>query len=224
MSGLELRVVEDAEAAAQAAAELLAETARAGGQLVLSGGSSPRRAFELAAALEPDWSRAGIWFGDERAVPADDERSNYRLAQEHLLARLEREPAVHRIQGELGAAAAADAYEQELGGVALDLSLNGLGPDGHTASLFPGSPSLDEDSRRAIAAEPGLEPFVERVTLTVAAFAGIPLVVFLVVGEPKADAVRRAFGGEPDRAVPASLVRGSDRTLAILDRAAAAYI
>ena len=224
MSEVELRVVEDAEAAARAAAELLADTARAGGQLVLSGGSSPRRAFELAAALEPDWSRAGIWFGDERAVPPDDERSNFRLAAEHLLARVARPPAVHRIRGELGAAAAADAYEQELDGIALDLALNGLGPDGHTASLFPGAPGLEERERRAVAAEPGLEPFVERVTLTVPAFAAIPLVVFLVVGESKADAVPRAFAGDPDPMTPASLVRGADRTVAILDTAAAAYI
>src|SRR5262249_18921312 len=128
------------------------------------------------------------------------------------------------IQGELGAAAAADAYERELEGVALDLALNGIGPDGHTASLFPGSPSLEERDRRVIAAEARLEPFVPRVTLTVPALGAIAVVVFLVAGESKAEAVRRAFAEEPSDDTPASLVRGAERTVALLDSAAAAYI
>jgi 6-phosphogluconolactonase len=141
-----------------------------------------------------------------------------------LLDRLERQPGVHRIPGELGAEAAADAYERELDGVALHLALNGIGPDGHTASLFPGKPSVEERERRVIAAEPGLEPWVERVTLTVPAFRAIPFVLFLVLGESKADAARRAFAEPPDPATPASLVRGAERTLVILDSAAATYI
>jgi 6-phosphogluconolactonase len=131
---------------------------------------------------------------------------------------------VHRIQGELGAEAAADAYESELDGVVLDLALNGIGPDGHTGSLFPGKPSLDERERRVVAAEPGLEPWVDRVTLTVPAFCAIAFVLFLVLGEAKADAALRAFAEPPDPATPAGLVRGAERTLVILDRAAATYI
>ncbi len=224
MSSPKLCVVDDAEAGAQAAAKILAEAARAGRRLALSGGSAPGRAFELAAEIEPDWSRAEAWWGDDRAVPPDHEYSNYRLAKEHLFDLLAQPPAIHRMRGELGAEAAADAYEQELAGITLDLALNGLGPDGHTASLFPGKPSLEERERRVLAAEPGLEPFVERITLTVPAFCSIPVVLFLVLGESKAQAAARAFAGTPDPAIPASLVRGSERTLVILDRAAAAYI
>ncbi len=221
MSDVEIRVLDDP--AAEAAA-LLVEAARAGRQMALSGGSTPGRAFELAAAAEPDWGRAEVWWGDERAVPPDDGRSNFRLAREHLLDRLEREPTVHRVRGELGADAAAEAYEHELAGVTLDLALNGIGPDGHTGSLFPGSPWLDERERLVVAAEPGLEPLVPRITLTVAAFNAIPVVVFLATGETKADAVRRAFAEEPGPETPSSLVRGAERTIALLDGAAAAYI
>jgi 6-phosphogluconolactonase len=221
---MEIVVVEDAESAARAGAEHLVEAARAGKQLALSGGSTPGRAFELAAELEPDWSRAGLWWGDDRAVPPDDERSNYCLAKEHLLDRLEGLPAEHRIRGELGAAAAAEAYERELEGITLDLALQGIGPDGHTASLFPGKPSLEERERRVIASEPGLEPWVERVTLTIPALCAIPFVLFLVSGEGKADAARRAFADEPSAGTPASLVRGAARTVVVLDKAAARYI
>ena len=102
----------------------------------------------------------------------------------------------------------------------LDLALNGIGADGHTASLFPNSPALDERERRAVAAEPGLEPFVERVTLTPAVFAATRLLVYLVTGESKAEAVGRAFAEEPSPETPASLIRGVE-TIAILDAAAA---
>ena len=90
---------------------------------------------------------------------------------EALLDRLVTQPTVHRIHGELGAPEAAELYDRELDGVTLDLALNGIGADGHTASLFPSSPALDERELRAVAAEPGLEPFVERVTLTPPVFA-----------------------------------------------------
>jgi 6-phosphogluconolactonase len=216
---VDLRVVENP--AAEAAA-LLVETARAGGEVALCGGSTPGRAFELAAELEPDWSRASVWWGDERAVPPDDERSNYRLAKEHLLDLLSAAPREHRIRGELGAEAAAEAYERELGRI--DLALNGVGPDGHTASLVPGQASLEVRDRRVVATGPGLEPFVERITLTIPAFAEIPTVVFLVTGESKAEPVRRAFRDPPSAETPASLVRGAERTIVLLDNAAAAYI
>jgi len=162
VSDVELVVLDDEEAAAAATAERLAEAARAGAQIALTGGSTPRRAYELAATREPDWSRAGAWWGDERCVPSDDERSNFRLARESLLDRLEHRPAVHRIRGELDPAEAAADYERELGDTVLDLVLLGLGPDGHVASLFPGAPTLRERKRRVVAAAPGLEPFVER--------------------------------------------------------------
>src|SRR5207248_143717 len=91
---VELLVLDDAEAAAAATVERLAEAARAGAEIALTGGSTPRRAYELAAEREPDWSRAGAWWGDERCVDPADERSNYRLARESLLDRLARRPGV----------------------------------------------------------------------------------------------------------------------------------
>jgi 6-phosphogluconolactonase len=129
---------------------------------------------------------------------------------------------VHRIRGELGGEAAAAEYDHELEGVELGLALQGIGPDGHTASLFPNSPFLDERERRAVAA-PHEE--VERVTMTLPVLSGAAQVVFLVVGEGKEEAVDRAFSGEPDPATPASLLRSErGETIALLDRAAAARL
>jgi len=222
---VELIRVDGAEEAAAAAGELLAAAARAGWSIALSGGSTPARAYETAARLEPDWGSAQLWWGDERCVSPDDERSNYRLAAKTLLERLQGGPVVHRVRGELGARAAADAYDGELAGVELDLAFLGLGPDGHTASLFPEAPTLEETSRRALPAEAGLEPFVDRVTLSVPALCSTRHVVFLVVGAEKAEAAERAFAQAPSRATPASLVRSRDgRTTVILDREAAARL
>src|SRR6185437_3081054 len=149
--------------------ELLAAAARAGESIVLTGGSSVGHAYEHAASLEPDWSKAAVWWGDERCVPPDDERSNYLLGRRSLLDRLERLPDVHRIRGELSPAAGAEEYERAIEGVPLDLLLLGLGPDAHAASLFPSSPQLQERSRLVTYGPAGLEPFVDRVTLTVPA-------------------------------------------------------
>ena len=214
---IEIRVEDEPT---RAAAEILAATI---GHVALSGGSAPGPAHELAAALRPDWSGVHVWFGDDRAVPPDDELSNYRLAKETLLDRLTVQPEVHRIRGELGAAEAADLYDEELNGVTLDLALNGLGPDGHTASLFPHAPGLDEMERCAIAAEAELKPFVPRVTMTPPVFGAASLLVYLVLGEDKAEVVRRAFADEPSPEIPASLIRGR-RTIAILDRGAASRL
>jgi 6-phosphogluconolactonase len=180
----------------------------------------------VAAELEPDWSAASVWWGDERCVPPEDERSNYRLARETLLDRLEAPPReVQRIRGELGAEAAADEYDALLRDVRLDLVLLGIGPDGHTASLFPNSPTLEERERRAVPADAGLEPFVDRVTLTVPVLSSAPEVVFLVTGESKAEALERAFVHAPEPHVPASLVRaGAGRTRLVADAAAAARL
>jgi 6-phosphogluconolactonase len=220
-----LHVVETTEDAASAAAEELVGAARAGQHIALSGGSTPKRAYELAAELEPDWSRATVWWGDERCVPPDDARSNYRLAREALLDRLTHLPVVKRIETERGCEGAASRYESELQGATIDLALLGLGPDGHTASLFPDSPALAELGRRAVAGPPGLAPYVDRVTLTIPALRAARRIVYLVTGREKADVAGRAFAGPPDPRTPASLVR-SDRgeTIAILDRAAAAAL
>jgi 6-phosphogluconolactonase len=223
VSEVELVVVRDAEAAAREAGERLARAAADGMDVALSGGSVGP-AYEVAACLQADWSRATVWWGDERAVPPDDERSNYLLARRTLLDALEREPAaVHRIRGELGAEAAAGEYDRLLEGVELGLALNGIGPDGHTASLFPNSPALAERTRSAVATEPRLEPLVPRVTLTPPVFAAAGELLYLVVGAGKAEAVRRAFADEPDPALPASVVRAR-RTVAVLDEAAATLL
>ena len=213
---VEIRVEEEP---ARAAAELLVA---ASADVAVSGGSASR-AHEIAAELRPDWSGMHIWFADDRAVPPDDERSNYRLAKETLLNRLSVQPEVHRIRGELGAAEAADLYDEELRAVTLDLAMNGIGPDGHTASLFPHAPGLDVTKRRAIAAGAQLDPFVPRVTMTPPVFAAAKLLVYLVLGEAKAEVVRRAFVDEPSRAIPASLIRGR-RTIAILDSGSASQL
>jgi 6-phosphogluconolactonase len=200
--------------------------AREGGHLVLTGGGTPRRAYELAAELEPDWGTAEVWWGDERCVPPDDERSNFRLAKEALLDRLARAPkAAHRIEGELDPEQAAAEYEQALRGIRFDLVLNGLGPDGHTASLFPDAPTLEIRDRLVVPAEAKHEPFVERITLTIPALANCREMIYLAVGSEKADAARRAFAAAPSPSTPASLVRSTHgETVAVLDREAAAQL
>ena len=189
----------------------------------MSGGSTPGPAYEEAARLAPDWTRAELWFADERCVRPDDERSNYRLVRERLLDRLDRGPGVeHRVRGELPAELAADEYETELRGVRLELAFLGIGADGHTASLFPNDPALEEEARNAVAVR---RPDVDRVTLTLPVLRGAGTVLFLVVGTDKADAVGRAFAEPPSPATPASLVRSSGGTTYVfLDRAAAARL
>jgi 6-phosphogluconolactonase len=225
VSDVELVVVDDEEEAAAVAAERLARAAREGGNIVLTGGTTPGLAYEEAAKREPDWSRTTLWWGDERCIPPDDEYSNYGVAKRALLDRIEPPPAaVHRIKGELGKEAAAADYDRELDDEPLDLILLGMGPDGHVASLFPNAPTLQQQGR-VLPAEAQLEPFVDRVTLSIPALRGGRELLFLVTGEAKAEAVRRAFGDEPSPATPASLVRSEHgRTTAILDRAAAARL
>ena len=117
-------------------------------------------------------------------------------------------------------------YEQELGSLErFDLLLLGLGPDGHVASLYPEQPTLDAGDRRAIGAEAKLEPWVDRITLTLPMLRAADEVLFLVAGEDKADAAQRAFGGEPSPSTPGSLVRAlGGKTVAVLDAAAASKL
>src|SRR5215471_8542084 len=158
-----------------------------GGQSIfLTGGSVIDRAYEKAAEI-PDWSSSSVWWGDERCVPPDDERSNYLLAKRSLLDHLDDQPEIHRMRGELDPAEAAEAYEAELEGVEIELLLLGMGPDGHVASLFPGSPQLRVRDRRVTSGPAGLEPFVERVTLTLPALLSAQETWLLITGEPKAE-------------------------------------
>jgi 6-phosphogluconolactonase len=212
-----------------AAAERLAEAVRAGGEIALTGGSTPRAAYERLATMELDWSRCRLCFGDERCVPPDDERSNFGMARAALLDRLRQVPDVRRIVAERGPHEGASAYERELHAVfgygvpVFDLVLLGIGADAHCASLFPNSPALAERERLAVGVEdPGLPPLVPRVTLTLPVINAARAVVFLAVGEEKSAAVARAFAGEPGPDAPASLVAPVSGTLTLLLDAAAA--
>jgi 6-phosphogluconolactonase len=162
---------------------------------------------------------------DERCVPPDDERSNYRMVKAALLDRLTL-GNVHPIHGELGRHDGAERYEQELASLKrFDLVLLGLGADGHVASLFPNEPTLDVVDRRVVGAEAKLEPFVDRITLTLPALCGAREMLFLVTGADKAAAAKRAFVDEPSRKTPGSLARSLDgTTTVVLDAAAAAEI
>jgi 6-phosphogluconolactonase len=214
---------------AAAAAERLAEAAAGGGHVALAGGSTPRAAYERAATMDIDWSGSTLWFGDERCVPPDHEHSNYRMVKEALLDRIPGGPAaVKRMEGERGPDEGASAYEAELRTAfgdeipRLDLILLGLGPDAHTASLFPGDAALGEGERLAVGVPtPGMAPLVSRVTVTLPVVNAAREVVFLVSGEDKADAVARAFAGVQDPSAPASLVRPESGSLTLLADAAA---
>jgi 6-phosphogluconolactonase len=226
---VDISVVADAEEAARLVAERLAEQAAAGGSIVLTGGSTPRRAYELAAALEPNWSSTELWWGDERCVPPDDENSNYGMAKAALLDRLDGEPAaIHRVRGELGRDEGADEYDREAAYLRVgtfDLVLLGLGPDGHIASLFPNFPTLDVTDRDVVGSEAGHEPFVDRISMTLPRLCATRELLFLVTGEDKADAVARALAGEPSHETPGSLARAAEGTTrAVLDQVAAARL
>lgn len=207
---------------AAAAVTLLAEVS---GQLCITGGSTPRAAYERVAEARPDWSGVEVWFTDERCVPPDHEHSNFRMVHEALLGRVEG-AIVHRMKGELGPAEGAAEYErayQAAGEPVFDLILLGLGPDAHTCSLFPGDDALFERERLVVGVEtPGMAPLVSRITLTLPVVNGSQRIVFLVTGEDKADAVARAFKGPPDPSAPASLVDGEVTVL--LDEAAASRL
>jgi 6-phosphogluconolactonase len=204
---------------AGAAVALLEE---ADGHVCITGGSTPRKAYERVAAERPDWAGVDVWFTDERCVPPDHEHSNFRMANEALLSRIGG-ATVHRMQGELGPERGAAEYERELeaaGRPAFDLILLGIGPDAHTCSLFPGDDALGERERAAVGVEtPGMAPLVSRITLTLPVVNASRRIVFLVTGEDKADAVARAVSGRRDPMAPASLVEGNVTVL--LDEAAA---
>jgi len=215
----EIRVLDNP---AEEAAELLAA---ASGHLALTGGSTPKAAYERVAELRQDWTGVDFWFTDERCVPPDHEHSNFGMADRALLSRAEG-ATVHRMRGELGPDEGAVAYGAELdesGPEVLDLILVGVGPDAHICSLFPGDAALAERDRRVVGVEtPGMAPLVSRITLTLPVVSSSGQIVFLVTGEDKAEAVRRVFAGPPDPDAPGSLVEGN--VMALLDPAAAARL
>ncbi|ACG73647.1 6-phosphogluconolactonase [Anaeromyxobacter sp. K] len=224
-----------ARAAAEDVARRAEEAVAARGRfaVALAGGSTPRALYALLAdpaapwRERVPWARTEIWFGDERCVPPDHPDSNYRTAREALLEHVHA-AAVHRIEGERPPAEAAAGYEAALRRAAepdgspprLDLVLLGLGADGHTASLFPGSPALDERARWVAA------PFVpavgaHRITLTLPVLERARAIAFLVSGAAKRAALGQLLApGAPS--IPAARVRPLDGALLVLaDRAAA---
>lgn len=210
-------IFSDAKALAQATAELVATAvAESTHTLVLSGGSTPRRAYEILATMRVGWGGVTVLFGDERCVPPDDPESNFHMAQEVLLSRVF--PAtVHRMPGELGPEAGAAAYAQAIRPLLpLDLVLLGIGPDGHTASLFPGHPALSATT--AVAGVRGApKPPPERITLTLPTLRAARRVIILAAGPDKAQAVAKAQRGE----VPSGMIEHAEW---LLDQAAASQV
>jgi len=224
-SGAGYQIIVRPEGFATAAATFLGRKLRPAApdetlSVALSGGTTPGPVYEaLARASQPRWDRLDVYFADERAVPPDDPESNYRLVRETLLDRVPIPPArVHRMpaDGE-DLDEAALAYERAFP-PRLDVLVLGLGTDGHTASLFPGDPAVDEWDRRIVAVEAPAEPR-RRLTITPRVIAGAHLIVVLARGEYKMTAVRRALSsaGTPEE-VPGRLAR---RGVWILDTHAA---
>lgn len=205
--------------------------------VALSGGSTPKGLYSLLASKCGDfpWNRTYFFFGDERHVPPTDPESNYRMVNESLLSKISIPPAnVFRVKAENpDAAAAAADYESELGKFfelkpgefpRFDLILLGLGPDGHTASLFPESEGLNEQSKLFIAN--WVEKFKTiRLSLTFSVINRAAEIIFLASGPDKAQMVHQVLEGKNAPAFPAQLVHPTDGTLLwMLDEAAAAEL
>ncbi len=195
-------------AAAHKVAEIISEceSKKPACAVALSGGSTPKRLYELLAKGEGgsiDWKRVQVFFSDERNVPPEDLESNYRMAKESLFASgLVPEANIHRIHGEYSADEAARSYGEEIKRVlgddpTFDLILLGLGPDGHTASLFPDSPALDEKQRPVVANR--IDKLKsERITFTYPLLNSAEHVIFLASGSDKAKIVRAVLSGDGD--------------------------
>ncbi len=235
----------DLEAAAAHTAQEIARVLREAverrgvAHLSLAGGSTPRRAYQLLGGLLEDWSAVELWYGDERCVGPEDPESNHRLVADSLLDHLRgpSRPLEHRIPGELGPEEAARAYAALLrervppateggaggpgGGLpSLDLALLGLGEDGHTASLFPGHPEVEDDSGAlCLPVRSAPKPPSERVTLSLSVLRAARGCLLLVTDAGKAPALASVLAG-PDLRVPASLL-ASERLLVVADAAAA---
>ena len=207
-------VLATAEEVAAAAAAEIAEALRDGARtLVLTGGTTPKRCYELLAELDVQWGRVAVLFGDERCVPPDHPDSNYRMAKETLLDRVL--PAtVFRIPAELGPEEGADEYAEVVANAApLDFVLLGVGEDGHVASLFPGHPALQADGL-TVGIHDSPKPPPERVSLTLEAIRDAGRVMIMATGKGKADAVALARRGES----PSGMIAGARW---LIDRAAA---
>jgi 6-phosphogluconolactonase len=178
-----------------------------------------------------DWRRVELWWGDERYVSSDDDERNAGQARAAWLSHVDLDPdRVHEMPAAdeeyVGVMDAAAAYGEEVrahGSGRFDLMMLGVGPDGHVASLFPGTPQLDADSI-TVAVTDSPKPPPQRVSLTFPALNRSRQVWFLASGDGKAEAVARALGGADVHDVPAAAVRGQERTVWFLDTDAAAQL
>lgn len=234
----EVEVYDHAAAVSRAAADgidaaAVAAVGRSGRfAIALAGGSTPRLLYARLAAeygARAWWPLTEVFFGDERCVPPADPASNYGMAHAALLAHVPvPAPGVHRIAGEREPREAAAAYDGVLRAAfdadatapTFDVALLGVGPDGHTASLFAGDPAVAERARWALAVEaPATMAPRQRVTLTLPVLNRAREVMVLCAGAEKRDVVGRILGGQAP-ALPAALVRGTARTRWLVDRAA----
>ena len=234
-----ISVFDDPEQLAHAAAAKFVEHARETGDrfcVSLAGGNTPRRVYELLAtelfSRQINWTKVHLFFGDERAVPPDHTDSNYAMVAEALIPKVAIPPAnVHRIPAERGAKESATAYEEHLREFfagqtwpRFDLVLLGMGEDGHTASLFPGSNALEETSRWVVATR-NVQTGADRITLTLPVFNEANHVMFLVVGEKKAQRLKEALRPTPGAdLLPAQAIKPTHGTLEWLVDAAAASL
>ena len=235
-------VLADAKAVAREAADRFVALARASiaangrFRVALSGGSTPRALYELLVDQSIEWQRVHIFWSDERCVPPDQPESNYRLAYQTLLSKVNViDQNIHRMKGELDPAQAALDYENELQQAfnvrpplfpRFDLILLGLGPDAHTASLFPGTDAVHEQQRWVVAHHVEALP-ANRITLTPPILNHAIQILFLVAGIDKAAAVRSVLSPgprDPDR-FPAQVVDPIDGQVTwLIDQIAAQYV
>jgi 6-phosphogluconolactonase len=191
-----------------------AREARGIAHVCLAGGSTPMRCYELLDSQLDDWANVHLWYGDERCVPYDDPESNHGQVKERLRAR---GATWHPMPATLGPSEGAIEYGRALDGTILDITHLGMGPDGHTASLFPHHPLLDAHGVAAgISDSP--KPPPERITLTLTKLNESRRIILLATGEGKSEALARVMAG-PDRQYPASLLDRS-KLLVMADNAA----
>jgi 6-phosphogluconolactonase len=243
----EVRILADANSIAQTAAAEFLEAARqavsekGSFSVALAGGSTPKALYGLLATnpllqAKVPWSKIQFFFGDERHVPPNDAESNFRMAEEAMLGKAPVDPKqVHRIKGEKrNAAQAAEEYEQDLRASfrlqagqfpRFDLVLLGMGPEGHTASLFPGTKALKEERRLVVSNWVG-KFYTDRITFTPPVLNNAARVIFMVHGEEKAPALKAVLEGpyEPDQ-LPAQIVQPKQgKVLWLVDPSAASML
>jgi 6-phosphogluconolactonase len=243
----EVRILADANSIAQTAAAEFLEVAqqavseKGSFSVALAGGSTPKALYSLLATnpllqAKVPWSKIQFFFGDERHVPPTDEESNFRMAEEAMLGKAPVDAKqVHRIKGEKrNAAQAAEEYEQDLRASfrlqagefpRFDLVLLGMGPEGHTASLFPGTKALKEERRLVVSNWVG-KFYTDRITFTPPVLNNAARVIFMVHGEEKAPALKAVLEGpyEPEQ-LPAQMIQPKQgKVLWLVDPSAASML